>query len=79
MIKSINANQLILIEHINGFILSDIVDNRYRLKYSKEWVDVFFHKIKSRGTYNEHEGKILMEIRNSYISELEMKYNNDSR
>jgi hypothetical protein len=55
-------------------MIQDELNHVWRLPYTKKWVDNFLNSIELKGRYQEHQGRILSEIRDEYITELKVQY-----
>ena len=72
--KKLTDQHIVLINRIRQCIMRDEINHIWRLVYTREWVVRFLDKIELAGKYQEHQGKVLMEIRNVFIEDLRLKY-----
>lgn len=73
----INKQQLELIDNIHKCIVQDELNhNTHRLPYTHKWVKIFLTSVSVRKQYSAVQAKILTELREAFISELKIIYNN---
>lgn len=69
----LTTSHMLLITRIRKEMIKDEIDNLpYRFPYDKKWVEKFLERIVIRGKYSPEEKNILMEFRNSFLTELKL-------